>query len=698
MSLFPNRDWPYTKTKLKRLPTKIFLPKPQRPPNQTRGMTRPTHGDTGCGEAGIGTNRGGADKDGDQEERQHDVLSERGFDGNVFRGRNPHSNSIYKSSNTDGDYHQLAATAALVAGAASFGPPQVPVVSPGGNPLCKSAAAFAAAATKEGVPAHVIHHLMMSGGAAGALSGQAPSNYAAAMAAIAAAAAAAATRADGNVDVGATVGAGERGGAAEHIARLDSGKERRESPGNVDDNVVFGRDRGTRRPGGERDGMEAADSFSSLYAPQLVPEGVATATRASAGSFNDLGTDAYGDPSSKSRHGSGATSFSQRIPWRSDSRGVGNSGLNHGAAPAAAGGWRWPTPSPEAWQPWQPDDGSTSPSPPRGAAKKRHLTPAIADIEDGGGWRRRTDGQWERRRDVAKEDQTRRDDHCGRDDAGYRSNGSQSRERARSEDSRQGRRRRSDSRDSREHVVVVARRRRDARSREHSDSRKRSDSRRQSYSREKGSPLSSPRVELSPFSRALVGGSSNRCAASPATAGGESFGRNATDVRDSAGGDIRAGRRADGPSNDRDDASVGRPENDNRTGIRDGGDASAGDDVCLRARSSGGGDDGGMGQRQASYDPDKYDPNAYDPGEVTVKRENSGVQRQDSKRSASSESLTMAGDPKRSRSPSGSLSHGSRYQEVGLGTRERFVGAGGGNDGNDANTPYDRGVGFGLPG
>ncbi|CAM9579390.1 unnamed protein product, partial [Laminaria digitata] len=43
MSLFPNRDWPYTKTRLKRLPTKIFLPREKSPeprPQQPRPLQR----------------------------------------------------------------------------------------------------------------------------------------------------------------------------------------------------------------------------------------------------------------------------------------------------------------------------------------------------------------------------------------------------------------------------------------------------------------------------------------------------------------------------------------------------------------------------------------------------------------------------------------------------------------------------------
>lgn len=51
MSLFPDRDWPFVKAKLKRLPARIFLPKPQAAP---------------ASEAASGSSRTKADYEGGQ--------------------------------------------------------------------------------------------------------------------------------------------------------------------------------------------------------------------------------------------------------------------------------------------------------------------------------------------------------------------------------------------------------------------------------------------------------------------------------------------------------------------------------------------------------------------------------------------------------------------------------------------------------
>lgn len=152
MSLFPNRDWSYIKTKLSRLPTIIFLP-----------------------DEHDGSGESPRDEDEDAEHqpvppapphqqrpkpRRHGTLP----------------NSRYTRTRTTSDFFEAnrddASAIAADADADAMPPTGRPGPQRGGSP---SASAFATAALKEGVPPHVIDRLMRAVGVGGEGAGNAAS-------------------------------------------------------------------------------------------------------------------------------------------------------------------------------------------------------------------------------------------------------------------------------------------------------------------------------------------------------------------------------------------------------------------------------------------------------------------------------------------------------------------------------------------
>lgn len=688
MSLFPNREWHFMKNKLKRLPTTIFLPKKRRRMPSGNPNPAPTH-----------NSRGQADG---ETQRQHAEakLRDRGengdrdeeYDGGGTAGEADHDDKIFlhldhrqnakPQIGSGNEYQQRSAAAALAAVAAAFAPqshaqaatataaasvaapdgssgtnnyddnPSVGFVS-SGNP----AAAIAAAAIREGVPAHIVHRLMISTGAAAAMSGQQPPpDYAATTAGVAISAPFTQepkNTSDGGSDTSrvGVEGAREGQGNRKPPTRGSAGA----GAGTGGSSLVFeGGDR-RRGPGGEDDG----------------------------GRYH------YGGGSASMNFYS-AKKNSLAPPWGD----TGRFEYPRGGAAVASGGRA--TASPEVWRPWQPGDCSASPSPPpppppspRWAAghdgnrdhgggrydlKERPRAPTgVVGSERTGRWE--GGGEWERQRREPEHEEVGRRLHApSRDGDVFRGSDGSSRERSRSEEKRRRQRRcRSDSRGG------DGFKRRD-------DSRERDNSRGWGYhSRDEArSSLSSHKEKLSPFSRALALSSDNTHPSDALGGGiGGGGGRHTGDELTGKGGatdapynsgDRGARRGSDDLWDDRDDASTGRPDDDDDKCSR----SANGEGLKVREilcgsgdhRCSGGGDgsgttvNGGIDLRRDSYDPDQYDPNAYDPGEVTVKRESSFVEPRDSRRSASAESLTEArGNNPPSWSPSSSRSLSRGYQD-----------------------------------
>ncbi|CAM9596116.1 unnamed protein product [Sphacelaria rigidula] len=729
MSLFANREWHFVKTKLKRLPTTIFLPKARlRSPagaGETLRSGRQRDGERyrqrtvsavpkGPEEEGVGVRgglRGGVEYSVDA------IAGVADLDDKIFRHFDHREYADEQTVGRGSEYQQRSAAAALAAIAAAFAHPnpqtraQAASVrvhgnsaegvanSPLGLVMENPTAALAAAAIKEGVPPHIVHNLMMSSGAAS----------------VAATAAASAPYKPRNNSAG---GGGAGGNRTEAHREERSGGYR----GGGDRDLVSAvgdHGRGRSDDGGKWEldhgwNGTSASSGSSVRETSRVPFGLASSSATPhrlPSDFDDPHLHKDGNVVGRSRHG-GSPSY----------RPHSNSGsIGHPYAGAAVDTEeRRPTPSPEVWRPWRSGDSSASASPPassasgrahdshgnryrgggdrRGArAHSRELSDETGDGGREGGWWG-GGGKWEERQGENEEGGGGRKRRApGRDGEGFSTNGrGNSRDRNRSEERARwsNRRRRSD------HGGSDGFRSRLDGSRGRDDSR----GRRGWSSQER--PSSSPREQLSPFSRALAIGSSSGRAP-------DAFGRGSSDTR----GGRQSGGEYSGKGSGA-DAQDHPEENDTSSGLRDEwrhhDDASTGRPGSRAAEdgegaeyhsSRSGGDrgsngegevSGGLEPRRESYNPDQYDPNAYDPGEVMVKRETSNLsQSRGIERSASTESLTEEGTSNKNKphgSPSASQSpsrgrRNDRFEREGseIGT-DRFGTFGSTSDGQQAVT------------
>ena len=150
MSLFPNRDWAYIKTKLNRLPTKIFLPgPPDEPEYRVEALI----------EDGGGRRRHWP------KPRKHGLLptarNTTTSMGDFYMG------DFYETSihDDDDDLIDIAASIPPTGGRRLDGAHHhYHHQHGGGSGGSASASVFAAAALKEGVPPHVISRLMRAVG------------------------------------------------------------------------------------------------------------------------------------------------------------------------------------------------------------------------------------------------------------------------------------------------------------------------------------------------------------------------------------------------------------------------------------------------------------------------------------------------------------------------------------------------------
>lgn len=383
MSLFPDRDWHFILSKLKRLPKRIFLPKPYIPPSiasKSSPREKPTY--KGRSEAGSRRSVDGVDEH--PRDNESESISER------LNGGNRGSITLGSSSRPSPSASSAVKPLAQTGNGASATYPMVP----SGN----RAAAFAATAIREGVPAHLVHHLMMSGGAE-ALSGQPPEVYASAMASAAVAAVAETTAADG------TMGKVERqppamGGPITHSepnsgAGVRGSSDIRDFHERENSEVETGESR--RRREGHRQAEHGpmyalepgASTSRSIASPSRTPAAAELFTDGNAGG------DAPGYESPGSRL--------SRVRSRSNSEGDTRRGMDAGRMRlSGSGSGRRPTPSPEAWQPWQPGDSSPSPSPP---PRDRTNRDGFRREEEHREWARRRSSQSNGNRSVDSEDE-----------------------------------------------------------------------------------------------------------------------------------------------------------------------------------------------------------------------------------------------------------------------------------------------------
>lgn len=310
MSLFANRDWPYVKTKLKRLPTKIFLPKE---PNMVRPLAPLPAEQRKQGP--YSTAQSGAARRIANKERSR---GKRGY-------KAPHS-------------HLPQSEQRRAAGNGNVN----------GNP---SATAFADAAVKEGVPPEIVQQLLKAaGGSAGTI------------AALAAAAVASAAGGGGR-DFSAVAG-GSMAGVSRDAEQKRMGWG--VSPGEADTSSDGFNGHGVINPP-----VLAASSVSRErgLAPVAVvseavvsspPHGTEPGLVAAGGANERAEVDTSGDYRERRRRRERSWSRS-----RGSHRGHG-AGEADGGVDTREGHRKRPTRSPEGWRPWRPDDDSpTSPQRPR---------------------------------------------------------------------------------------------------------------------------------------------------------------------------------------------------------------------------------------------------------------------------------------------------------------------------------------------
>lgn len=306
MSLFANRDWPYIKTKLKRLPTKIFLPKESTTVRPLAPLPAEQRKKGSYSTAQSGAARRIAHKERARGKRGH-------------KGPQSHLRQSGQGSIN-------------------------------GNP---SATAFADAAVKEGVPPEIVQQLLKAaGGSAGTI------------AALAAAAVASAAS-EGRRGFSA-VAEGSVGGASSRNAEQD-GMEWKVSPGGADtssDGYGINRFNGD---GVINPPVLAASSVSRERGPAPVAV-VSEAVVSSPPHRTEPGLVAAGGANEGAEvDGSGDYRERRRRRERSWSRSRG-SHRGNGAGEDGEGEdtrqrhRKRPTRSPEGWRPWRPDDDSpTSP-------------------------------------------------------------------------------------------------------------------------------------------------------------------------------------------------------------------------------------------------------------------------------------------------------------------------------------------------
>ncbi|CAM9515305.1 unnamed protein product [Ectocarpus sp. 8 AP-2014] len=564
MSLFPNRDWSYMKTRLKRLPTKIFLPKEQ------HFLAPPADGDYVDEEQ--------EEAEPQQRRRQPNLLPAAARPSQRQRCEPPPASNGYfhHDENVGGAASRVndndrpswpgdePSRPALGHGSEQDGagePLPPPPVGVGGNGDAVPSAAFAAAALKEGVPPHLIQRLMRAVGASGAAD-------------------AAAMADDGGDAVVEDLFAAAGGGRGRVVGRRVSpvGEEFSSN------GIGRGGDGGPGGPGGGGAGGGGASAvWSSTLPPScsqqppvpVVSEAVVSPPR---GGYPH----GYEGPRGEWEGGVGGAGAGAGGRRRSRSRGGGEEERGRfSSVPAHA----------EVWMPWKPGDDSLSP-PPRSNQRRDDFRRFGRDHHGGRsgrtGGREEVDRRWDDGRGWASgrrgDDARQRaivNDH--RNNNGGRGGGGGFRGHGGSQGNAGGGgggNRRNGQRYGPQASSLSS-----------------------SYSR-------SPRRSTAPSPPSRRGGR-------PGADGEERR-------RRGFAGDAEAPRRQDDDGRRqrrrrRRDSSDYETERRQGGGDRNGADRGESDDSPGGTGLSVGGD--GLERRDSSYDPDQFDPNAYDPGEVTVKRD-----------------------------------------------------------------------------
>ncbi|CAN0266397.1 unnamed protein product, partial [Pylaiella littoralis] len=168
MSLFPNRDWPYMKTRLNRLPTKIFLPKEH---HRVLAATAEEHTHEEAEERAWGQREEPSQWRGPPPARRTSSGNSNNQNNNEYFDRDRVDSRAWETAPpTRGRQHAHRDEQRLLLSAA---PPVAPPASPrtgggGGNGNGREgfdpSSAFVAAALKEGVPPHLIQRLVKAVG------------------------------------------------------------------------------------------------------------------------------------------------------------------------------------------------------------------------------------------------------------------------------------------------------------------------------------------------------------------------------------------------------------------------------------------------------------------------------------------------------------------------------------------------------